>query len=123
MPRTPTDGVGQVDDHVPGGVESGGGGPGRDGLARADLAGDHAEGVLVDAPADAGDRFGVPVVAVQHRRGQAAAERHTGETPVRLQASTHWCIACSPATVLRASSMDSCPGDCPSSGGAAVSVA
>src|SRR6266498_3784145 len=77
-------GVGQVDGQVPGGVQGGGGGADGDGLAGADLAGDHAEGVLVDAPGDAGDRLGVSVVTVQHRRGEAATERHGGETPVRL---------------------------------------
>jgi hypothetical protein len=67
-------------------VEGGGGGADGDGLAGADLAGDHPDGVLLDAPADPGDRFGVPVVAVQHRRGEASAERHSGETPMGLQA-------------------------------------
>ena len=78
----PDGGVGQVDDHVPGGVQRGRRGAHGDGLAGTDLAGDHAEGVLVDAPADPGDGFGVAVVAVQHRRGEAAAERHAGESPV-----------------------------------------
>ena len=56
----PDGGVGQVDDHVPGGVQGGGRGADGDGLAGADLAGDHAEGVLLDAPGDPGDGFGVP---------------------------------------------------------------
>ncbi len=62
----PDRGVGQVDDHVPGGVQGGGGGADGDGLAGTDLAGDHPEGVLVHAPGDAGHGFGVPAVAVQH---------------------------------------------------------
>ena len=41
-----------------------------DGLAGTDLAGDHAEGAFGDAPADAGDGFGVRAVAVQHLRGE-----------------------------------------------------
>jgi hypothetical protein len=66
----PDRGVGQVDDHVPGRVQRGGGGADRDGLAGTDLAGDHAQGVLLDAPADPGHGFGVGAVAVQHRGGQ-----------------------------------------------------
>ena len=77
-------GVGQVDDDVAAGVEGCGGGADGDGLAGADLAGDHAEGVLVDAPADPGDGFGVSAGAVQHRRGEASAERHPGESVVGL---------------------------------------
>ena len=80
----PDGGVGQVDHHVPGGVQRGRRGPHGDRLARTDLTGDHSEGVLVDAPADPRDGFGVPVVAVQHRRGEAATEGHPGESPVVL---------------------------------------
>ena len=113
--------VGQVDHHVSRGIQGGGRGADGDGFAGADLTGDHAEGVLVDAPADPGDGFGVPVVAVQHRRGEAAAERHPGETPVRLQtldAHSPASRVCSPAgtSSLRASSMLSCPGSCSPSG-------
>ena len=42
----------------------------------------HAEGVFTDAPADAGDGFGVAAVAVQHAGGQVAAEGHAGEAVV-----------------------------------------
>ncbi len=75
-------GVGQVDDGVPGGVELGERGAQRDGLARADLPGDDPERGLGDAPADPGDGLGVPAVAVQHRRGEVAAERGGGEPEV-----------------------------------------
>ena len=68
------------------GVQGGGRGADGDGFAGADLAGDHAEGVLVDAPGDPGDGFAVAGVAVQHARGQVPAERHPGEPVVRLQA-------------------------------------
>src|SRR5450759_1416416 len=61
--------VGSVDDGVPGGVEPGQCGPQRDGLAGADLTGDDTEGGFADAPTDPGDGFGVPTVAMQHRRG------------------------------------------------------
>ena len=80
----PDGGVGQVDHHVPGGVQRGRRCPHGHRLARTDLTGDHSEGVLVDAPADPRDGFGVPVVAVQHRRGEAATEGHPGESPVVL---------------------------------------
>jgi len=69
---------------VSGGVQGGGGGADGDGLAGTDLAGDHTQGVLVDAPGDAGHRLGVSAVAVQHRGGQPATERHGRETPMRL---------------------------------------
>src|SRR6266545_2364306 len=72
-------GVGQVDQGVAGWVEAGEGGADGDGLADADLAGEHAEGVLVDAPGDAGGGLGMGGVAVQHLGGQVAAERHAGE--------------------------------------------
>jgi hypothetical protein len=110
-------GVGQVDDHVPGGVQRGGRGPDGHRLSGADLAGDDTEGVLVDAPSDAGHGFGVPVVAVQHRRGQATAERHPGETPMGLQTlHAHFPAACSS---VRASSIDICPGSLPGAGAGA----
>jgi hypothetical protein len=60
--------------------------PDGDGFPGADLTGDDAEGVLVHAPGDPGDRFTVAGVAVQHARGQVPAERHLGEPVVRLQA-------------------------------------
>ena len=52
-----------------------------------DLAGDHADAAFGDTPADAGDRFVVGGVAVQHARGQIAAERHPRKTEVRDQLS------------------------------------
>src|SRR5450756_2120500 len=42
--------------------------------AGADLTGDDPERGFADAPADPGDGFGVPAVAVQHRRHEVAAE-------------------------------------------------
>jgi hypothetical protein len=45
----------------------------------ADLAGDDAEGLLADAPADPGGRLGMGGVAVQHARCQVTAEGHLGE--------------------------------------------
>jgi hypothetical protein len=56
-------GVGEVDDGVTHGVQCCHGGAGGDGLAGADLAGDHADGVFCDQPGDAGDGFGVAAVA------------------------------------------------------------
>src|ERR1019366_6188714 len=72
-------GVGQVDDGGPGGVEGGQGGAGGGSLAGADFTGDHAEGLVVHAPGDAGGGLAVRGVAVQHAGGQVAArsEEHT----------------------------------------------
>jgi hypothetical protein len=75
-------GVGLVDDGVPAGVQRGDGGAGGDGLARPDLAGDHPDGALGDQPGDAGDGFGVAVVAVEHRRGEGTPEWGSGEAVV-----------------------------------------
>src|SRR6476661_2419377 len=50
-----------------------------------DFAGDHADAPFGDTPADAGDCFVVGGMAVQHARGQIAAERHSGKTEVRDQ--------------------------------------
>nr|WP_228759931.1 hypothetical protein [Pseudactinotalea sp. HY158] len=84
-------GVAYVDGGVPGGVQCGEGGADGDGLAGADLAGDHAQGAFTDAPGDAGDRFGVGGVAVQHAGGQGSAEGHAGEAVVGLEAvESHW---------------------------------
>ena len=82
-------GVGQVDDGVAAAVQAGEGGAHGDGLAGADLAGDHADAAFGDTPADAGDGFVVGAVAVQHARGQIAAERRPGETEVRDQFVHH----------------------------------
>jgi hypothetical protein len=109
--------VGQIDDHVPGAVQGGGGGADGDGLAGADLAGDHSEGVLVDAPADAGDGFGVSGVAVQHAGGQVPPEGHAGEAVVVLQPLDTHAPASSSLSVslsVSMSSMDSWPGSWPS---------
>ena len=72
--------VRQVDHGVAGRVEFGEGGAERDGFPGADFTGDHAERGFVDAPADPGDRFGVPGVAVQHPGCEVTAERGAGET-------------------------------------------
>ena len=53
-----------------GGVQGGQRGAHGDGLAGADLAGDHADGAFGDAPADPGDGLVVGGVAVQHPGGQ-----------------------------------------------------
>src|SRR5664280_3283405 len=73
-------GVALVDGGVPGRVEPGQGCADRDGLAGADLAGDHAQGPFADTPADPGDGLGVAGVAVQHLGGQGLTERHAGQT-------------------------------------------
>ena len=62
------------------------------GFAGADFAGDDAEGVLADAPADPGGGLGVGAVAVQHARGQVAAERHLGESVVGLEFLDAHCV-------------------------------
>jgi hypothetical protein len=72
-------GVADVDDGVAGRVEVGGGAADRDGLAGADLAGDHGDGLVGDGPGNAGGGLAAVVVAVQPRRRQVAAERHAGE--------------------------------------------
>jgi hypothetical protein len=56
---------------VSGEVQGGGGGADGDGLAGTDLTGDHTQGVLVDAPGDAGHRLGVSAMAVQQSTGPA----------------------------------------------------
>src|SRR5947207_1859580 len=71
------------------GVQGGQRGADRDGFAGADLAGDDPEGVLVDAPGDAGAGFGVAGVAVQHAGGEVTAEGGAGETVVCLQPFGH----------------------------------
>jgi hypothetical protein len=75
-------GVGQVDDRVAGRVEAGGHGTGGDGLAGADFAGDHADGVLVDQPAQPGDGFLVAAGGEQLTGGEVATERLAGEAVV-----------------------------------------
>jgi hypothetical protein len=77
-----------------------------DGLAGADFPGDHPDGVLIHAPGDPGDRFGVSGVSVQHRWGKSPAERHAGETVIRLQAfdahadAPFWHVASSMSSML-----------------------
>jgi len=58
----PDAGINQVDSHVPGGVE-GRGSRGQRQSCRADLAGDHPDCALVDAPGDVGDCLAVAGVA------------------------------------------------------------
>ncbi|MFE9454389.1 hypothetical protein [Streptomyces sp. NPDC006739] len=54
----------------------------RDGLAHADLAGEHSDGALADAPGDPGDGLRVGGVPVQHRARQVLAEWHAREASV-----------------------------------------
>jgi hypothetical protein len=58
-------GVGDVNDLVAGGVQGGDCGAQRHGLARADVAGDHAGRLLDDAEADPGDGLGVGLAGEQ----------------------------------------------------------
>jgi hypothetical protein len=81
-------GVGDVDDGVAHGVEGGDGGAGGDGLAGADLAGDHADGVLCE-PGDAGDGFGVAAVGVEHAGGQVAPKGGAAKTVVGAEPLDH----------------------------------
>ena len=67
------------------GSTRGGRGPDRDGLAGADLPGDHPDRALIHTPGDPGDGFGVSGVAVQHRWCQTPPKGHAGETVIRLQ--------------------------------------
>ena len=95
--------VGQVDDGVPRGVQGGEGGADGDGLPGADLAGDHPDAVLGDAPADPGDGLAVGGVAVQHPGGEVAAERGAGEPEEALAAGRsrrHLAVRCSPRSVI-----------------------
>ena len=100
----PDGGVGQIDDGVAAAIEPGEGGAHGDGLAGADLAGDHADAAFGDTPADARDGFVVGGVAVQHARCQIAPERHPRKTEVRDQFVHHFGWASSPV------SRSSCPG-------------
>ena len=70
-------------------VEGGECGADGDGLPGADLAGDHPDPVLGDAPADPGDGLAVGGVAVQHAGGEVAAERGAGEPEEPLQPVDH----------------------------------
>ncbi len=70
----PDGGVGKIDDGVAAGIQGRQRGAHGDGLAGADLAGDHPDAAVGDTPADAGDRLVVGGMAVQHGRGQIAAE-------------------------------------------------
>ena len=65
------------------------GGADGDGLPGADLAGDHPDAVLGDAPADPGDGLAVGGVAVQHAGGEVTAERGAGEPEEPLQPVDH----------------------------------
>ena len=74
------------------------------GLAGADFPGDHAEGVLADAPADPGGCLAVGGVAVQHARCQVTAERHSGEPVVGLESldahSSSWAFSASASSMV-----------------------
>jgi hypothetical protein len=100
----PDGGIGQVDDVVAATVQGGHGSADGDGLASADLAGDDADAAFGDAPADAGDRFVVRGVAVQHAGGQIAAERHPRKPEESGQTLDHRGCTSSPL------SRSSCPG-------------
>ena len=91
--------VGQVDDGVPGRVEGGEGGADGDGFPSTDLAGDHPDAVLGDAPADPGDGLAVGGVAMQHPGGEVASERGAGEPEESLQPIDH--DATSPGATAR----------------------
>ena len=105
--------VGQVDDGVPGRVQGVQGGADGDGFPGADLAGDHPDAVLGDAPADPGDGLAVGGVAVQHAGGEVTAERGAGEPEEPLQPVDH---DTTPPSVIASSvvapsvSRSSCPG-------------
>src|SRR5215470_1493231 len=75
-------GVGDVDDLVAEWVERGPGSAGGDRLAGADLAGDDAQGRLLDAVQDAGDSFLVGLPREELGRSQRLCEGRTGEAKV-----------------------------------------
>jgi len=77
---------------VQGGVQCGGGGADGDSLAGADLAGDHAESVLVHAPGDAG---------------------HAGCSPTYLPFLVTGDLVNGGLVIEVRSSRGSCPGICP----------
>ena len=82
-------GVGDVDQVVAGGFGAVDGGAGGDGLADADLAGDHGDAAGGDAVADAGGGLGV-IAAVEQLAGrQGAAEGHGGEAEIGLDLVQH----------------------------------
>ena len=60
-----------MDEGVAGGVQGRQGGPRGHGFPGADFAGDDAEGVLADAPADPGRRLGVRAVASSMPRARS----------------------------------------------------
>lgn len=122
-PSDPDGGVRQVDDHVPGGVQGGGGGADGDGFPGADLAGDHPQCVLFHAPGDAGDSLPVAGVAVQHLRRQVPPEWHPGEPVVGLQpVDTHDATRPSISAASIRSVNASWPGTCPAPTPSVVSV-
>jgi hypothetical protein len=82
-------GVGDLDDGVAHRVEGGDGGAGGHRLASADLAGDHADGVLADQPGDTGDGLGVAAVVVEHAGGQIAPKWRAAEAVVRAEPLDH----------------------------------
>jgi len=74
---------------VAAGVEAGE----RDGLAGADFAGQHAEGLLVDAPGDAGGGFGVGPLAMamlEHWCAWAQRSRIPAFVELGRRIRRHW---------------------------------
>jgi hypothetical protein len=88
-------GVGQVDDGVAGRVQRGDGRSGCDGLAGADLAGEHADGLLVDQPSQACDGFFVAGRGEQLGGREVTAEGVAGQAEVGLQLLDHADASCS----------------------------
>jgi hypothetical protein len=107
-PADPDGRVREVDDRVPRRVQGVQGGADGDGLPGADLAGDHPDAVLGDAPADPGDGLAVAGVAVQHAGGEVTPERGAGEPEEPLQPVDH--DTTPPSVVALSVSRSSCPG-------------
>lgn len=84
MPVTPTAGLGRYMTVWRGWSRVSRAARNGDGLAGADLAGDHAEAAFPDAPRDAGRGLGMGGVPVQHPGGQVLAERHGREPVIAL---------------------------------------
>lgn len=81
--------VGQVDDGMAGVVKRGAGGAGGDGLAGTDFAGEHADGLLVNQPAEPGDGLFVTVACEELPGGEVAAEGVAGEAVVGAELLDH----------------------------------
>src|SRR5213078_4385189 len=108
---------------VPGGIQRCEGGADGHRLACADLTGHDAEAAFADAPADAGDGFGMSGVPVQHLRRQRSPERGLGESVVGLQLLDHadawsvWLLSLFAALSSPAPGSGSWPRTCPSGTG------